>query len=85
MVAQGSDPIPTVGFALNPYRIEVIKCGTSVSFSIGYKNETVSVFSWEDDGKTYGPILDEGKIGFRQMTPLMAEYANLVVKEVVPA
>jgi hypothetical protein len=37
------------------------------------------------DGKTYGPILDRGKIGFRQMTPLIAEYANLVVKKVVPA
>ena len=85
LVAQGADPIPTVGFALNPYRIEVIKCGASVSFSIGYKHEVVSVFSWKDDGKTYGPILDRGKIGFRQMTPLIAEYANLVVKKVVPA
>jgi len=37
------------------------------------------------DGKTYGPILDRGKIGFRQMTPLIAEYANLVVQKVVPA
>jgi len=31
--------------------------------------------------KTYGPLLEDGKIGFRQMAPLVAEYANLKVYE----
>jgi hypothetical protein len=82
LVAQGADPLPTAGFALNPYRIKVIKCGAQVSFSMGYKEENITVLSWTDDGKTYGPVLGEGKIGFRQMTPLIAEYSNLVVRKV---
>ena len=82
LVAQGADPLPTVGFALNTYRITVIKCGAHVSFHMGYRDENLMIFSWEDDGHTYGPILREGKIGFRQMTPLIAEYSNLIVKQV---
>ena len=49
---------------------------------MGYKEEELAIFAWEDDGMSYGPILGEGKIGFRQMTPLIAEYSNLVVREV---
>ena len=49
---------------------------------MAYKDELVTIFSWEDEGKIYGPVLDEGKIGFRQMTPLIAEYSNLVVRKV---
>jgi hypothetical protein len=40
---------------------------------------TSLIFTWEDDGATYGPRLQAGKIGFRQMAPLIAEYANLKV------
>ena len=49
---------------------------------MAYKDELVTIFSWEDEGKIYGPVLGEGKIGFRQMTPLIAEYSNLVVRKV---
>ena len=82
LVAQGADPLPTASFAANPYRITVVKCGARVSFYMGYKEEDLAIFAWEDDGMSYGPILGEGKIGFRQMTPLIAEYSNLVVREV---
>ena len=82
LVTQGADPLPTVGFALNPYRVKVIKCGALVSFSMDYKDESITIFTWEDDGNSYGPVLGEGKIGFRQMTPLIAEYSNLVVRKV---
>lgn len=82
LVAQGADPLPTVNFALNPYRIKVIKCGARVSFQMSYKGERIHIFSWEDDGSSYGSILGEGKIGFRQMTPLIAEYSNLVVRKI---
>jgi hypothetical protein len=82
LVGQGADPIPTAGFVLKPYRIKVIKCGAHISFSIGYGDELLTIFTWEDDGETYGPILGAGKIGFRQMTPLIAEYSDLVVRRV---
>jgi hypothetical protein len=32
------------------------------------------------DGKSHGPLLGGGKIGFRQMAPLIAEYANFRVR-----
>ena len=82
LVTQGADPLPSVDFALNPYRIKVIKSGAHVSFHMRYKEESITIFSWEDDGTSYGPILGEGKIGFRQMTPLIAEYSNLVVRKI---
>jgi hypothetical protein len=75
MVAQGADPIPSVADAMPPYRCQLIKCGPEIAFAI---NDLV-VLRWADDGTTYGPILQGGKIGFRQMAPLIAEYANLEV------
>ena len=78
LVAQGADPIPSVEDADSPYHIHLIKCGGSVTFAIN----DLEVFRFEDDGQTYGPLLDGGKIGFRQMAPLIGEYANLVVRTV---
>lgn len=78
MVAQGADPLPSVPDAQPPYHIRLIKCGAEVSFSIN----DLTVLSWVDDGQTYGPLLSGGKIGFRQMAPLIAEYANLQVHTV---
>ena len=73
LVCQGADPIPSVEDAKPPYRICVVKCGSEVAFLIN----DLPIFTWIDDGKTYGPPLAGGKIGFRQMAPLVAEYANL--------
>lgn len=81
MVAQGADPIPDVDDARPPYHIELIKAGPLVRFAIN----DLPILEWHDDGKTYGPVLGEGKIGFRQMAPLRAEYANLRVHGVVEA
>lgn len=81
MVAQGADPLPSVEDAQPPYHIQLIKCGPEVAFSI---NE-LRILHWADDGQTYGPLLGGGKIGFRQMAPLMAEYANLQVHAVEDA
>ncbi|MDR6552535.1 DUF1961 family protein [Paenibacillus qinlingensis] len=75
LVMQGADPIPDVADAVGPYRITVLKQGPRVTFTIN----DLPVFVWEDPGTTYGPILGEGRIGFRQMTPLIAEYTNLAV------
>ena len=82
MVAQGADPIPPARNAKGPYRVTVIKRGPKVVFLIGAINAgepELEILRWTDDGTTYGPVLGGGRIGFRQMAPLIAEYANLRV------
>jgi hypothetical protein len=80
LVAQGADPIPSVADAKGPYRLRLATFKGSVEFSI---NE-LPIFQWKDDGLKYGPVLGGGKIGFRQMAPLIAEYANLTVHALEP-
>jgi hypothetical protein len=74
LVAQAADPIPNAEDAQAPYRIRVLKDGPRVFFSI---NE-LPLIDWRDDGQ----ILTGGKIGFRQMAPLVGEYANLQVRSI---
>lgn len=82
LVAQGADPLPSVADADPPYRVELVKDGPHVSFAVGFKDAApLELFRWADDEST-GPVLTDGKIGFRQMTPLIAEYANLQVRRV---
>lgn len=78
LVAQGGDPIPDADEVKEPYRLAVRKEKGLVTFSV---NE-LEVFRFEDDGETYGPLLKGGKIGFRQLAPLVAEYGNLKVYEI---
>lgn len=75
LVTQGGDPIPDAVEARHPYTMAVVKKGALVVF---YCNE-LEIFRFEDDGETYGPLLGGGKIGFRQMAPLIGEYGNLKV------
>lgn len=77
LACQGGDPLPDAQYAHKPYRVEVVKAGPHVRFSIN----DVMLFHWSDDGRCFGPVLDTGKIGFRQMAGLIAEYANLQVHE----
>ena len=74
LVAQGADPLPSVADSSGFYRMRLQMRGSRIDFSI---NE-LTVLSWEDDA-AYGPPLGAGKIGFRQMSPFIAEYANLKV------
>jgi hypothetical protein len=78
LVAQGGDPIPSVIDVIEPYRIEVVKCGGWIRFSVN----DLCCYEWFDDGQAYGPVLGEGYIGFRQMAPLIAEYGDLCVRTV---
>jgi hypothetical protein len=78
LVCQGGDPLPDSEHATERYRVQVIKCGPHFRFSMN----DVLLFHWIDDGESYGPVLDDGKIGFRQMAGLIAEYANLEVHSV---
>jgi hypothetical protein len=75
MVAQGADPIPSIPQSRPPYHMELIKLGGGIRFFIN----GLPILSYEDNGITHGAVLESGKIGFRQMAPLIAEYANLKV------
>lgn len=75
LVSQGGDPIPDADECRDMYRIALEKKGNLVRFLV----EEVEVFSYVDDGETYGPCLAGGKIGFRQLAPVIAEYADLKV------
>lgn len=78
LVAQGGDPIPDADEVKESYRLAVRKEKRLVTFSVN----DLEVFRFEDDGETYGPLIGGGKIGFRQLAPLIAEYSNLKVYEI---
>ena len=75
LVAQGGDPIPDADECKQMYRIALEKKENIVRFLV----EEVEVFCFVDDGETYGPLLSGGKIGFRQLAPMIGEYADLKV------
>ncbi|MFO7870440.1 MAG: DUF1961 family protein [Kiritimatiellia bacterium] len=81
MVCQGADPLPDSAYATGFYRMEVIKSGRHFRFSIN----NLLIYHWVDDGESYGPVLEGGKIGFRQMAGLIADYGNLEVWSVEKA
>lgn len=72
LVAQGADPLPPAEDAVDFYRMEVVKDGPRVAFSIN----GLPLFEWHDPSAN---VLAGGRIGFRQMAPLRAAYRNLVV------
>lgn len=75
LVAQGGDPIPDADEAHEPYRMAVLRKGDTVAFFCN----GLEIFRYVDDGVTFGARLGGGRIGFRQLAPLIAEYANLTV------
>ncbi|MDQ0663038.1 hypothetical protein QFZ35_001536 [Arthrobacter ulcerisalmonis] len=74
LVAQGADPLPPTADAAGFYRLEVVKDGPEVAFSIN----GLLLFEWRDPSAR---VLGGGRIGFRQMAPLRAAYRNLVVEK----
>ena len=77
LVTQGADPIPDAAECLEPYHMTVIKRQDKVEFLIN----DLPIFTFEDNGETYGPLLSGGRIGFRQLAPMIAEYSDLKVFE----
>ncbi|MCC5828318.1 MAG: DUF1961 family protein [Phycisphaeraceae bacterium] len=75
LVCQGGDPIPSVDDVSDFYRITVIRRGPRILLLI----DDLPIFDWTDDGRTHGPVLGGGYIGFRQMAPMIGEYADLKV------
>ena len=76
LVAQGADPLPAVLDARGPYRMQLEHVRGTVSLSVN----GITTLHWHDDGSLGGPPLAGGKIGLRQMAPMIAEYANLRVE-----
>ena len=75
LVCQGADPIPDASEDAQWYQMSVTKRGSRISF---YINE-LKIFEFYDDGMTFGDILTGGNIGFRQLSPMVAEYKNFKV------
>lgn len=77
LVAQGADPLPPPADVDGHYRVRLTKRGPDVAFAI----DDLELFTWRDDGGVGGPPLGGGRIGFRQMAPLVAHYRDLEVRE----
>ena len=75
LVAQGADPIPDAADAVDFYKLSLLKRGEKVCFYVN----GLEVFSFQDDQTTYGKALGGGKIGFRQLAPMIGEYRDLKV------
>lgn len=72
LTAQGADPLPDAADATAPYRLSLLKKGPEVRFAV----EGLEVLHFTDDGTTWGPLLGTGKIGLRQLAPMIGEYSD---------
>jgi hypothetical protein len=78
LTAISGDPIPEAASATKAYQMKVVKKANVVDFFI----DDLHVLHYEDDGVTFGKLLEGGKVGFRQMSPMVGAYANLKVYEI---
>lgn len=74
-ITQGGDPLPDVKDATDFYQMKIMKRNGLIQF---YIND-LAIFSWQDDGQEFGPVLEKGYIGLRQMAPMVAKYRNLKI------
>lgn len=79
LVCLGADPIPSVEDAKPPYHIRLLKYRNEIKFYIN----NLEILDWTNVEKEHGEMLKCGKIGFRQMAPLVAEYQNLKVYKII--
>ncbi len=75
LVAQGADPIPDAVDAKEPYRLSLLKRGPEVRFAVN----DLEVLVFRDDGETYGPLLGGGRVGFRQLAPMIGAWSDLQI------
>lgn len=78
LCAQAADPIPPAVDASRDYamRIQMSTCPTSNETTVLVTIDGLGVLRWTGSGPADG----WGKVGFRQMAPLVASYSDLVVK-----
>jgi hypothetical protein len=72
LVALGPDPIPAVVDAQGPYKLRLSVQQGRITFAIN----GLTSFEWSDDHPLTG-----GKLGLRQMAPMIGEYANLRISQ----
>lgn len=70
LAAQGPDPLPAALDAQGPYRMRLTVQGGEITFAVA----GLTAFRWRDEQPLAG-----GRIGFRQMSPMIGEYADLRV------
>ncbi|UBM58700.1 YesU family protein [Marinilongibacter aquaticus] len=73
LVQNGEDGIPAASKSI--HKIVLIKDQGHISMYV----DSRKIIDWTDDGKTYGSVLQEGKIGFRQMQWTHFRYRNFKV------
>jgi len=77
LVCQGADPLPNVEDSKGFYQIKIEKKDRNIRFYI----EDLLIFDYTDDG-SLGEVLDGGKIGVRQMAPLVGRLKDWRVYEI---
>jgi len=73
LVQEGEEGIPTKSKRI--HKIRLIKDGPHIVMFVDDRK----IIDWTDDGKTYGPVYTDGKIGFRQMKWTHFRYRNFRV------
>ena len=73
LVQKGEEGIPAQSKKI--HKVRLIKDGPHILMFIDDRK----IIDWTDDGKTYGPVHTDGKIGFRQMKWTHFRYRNLKV------
>lgn len=73
LVQQGEKGIPTLSTDI--HHVQLLKDGARIAMYIDGRK----IIDWTDDGKTWGPVWDSGKIGFRQMQWTKFRYRNFKV------
>jgi len=73
IVAQGPPAIPPQSLAVHHVRLE--KDGAHITLAVDGR---ISI-DWSDDGKEFGPVLEDGRIGLRQMQWTRFRYRNFRV------
>ena len=77
LVCQGADPLPGAEDSKGFYEMKIEKKGRNIRFYM----ESLLIFDYTDDG-SLGDVPGGGKIGFRQMAPLVGRYKDLRVYEI---
>jgi hypothetical protein len=75
LLGQGADPIPEVASAGPPYRLRLAREDGRVRFSV----DGLPVLDTHDAADGVPALTGDGRLGFRQMAPMIGEYSDLVV------
>lgn len=78
LTAQGADPIPDAADAADSYLLSLWKKGAEIGFAVN----DLEVLRFHDDGSTFGPLLGGGKMGLRQLAPMVGEYSDWKVFQI---